>query len=397
MTRQVLNAGLSLTEGAWDKGNLIDLLSVVDRSDENFSELYDTGVTNVKGYGALGDGVTDDTTAVQAALTAVAGGGTVLFPAGGNFLVNDLTLVRSAVANQVLISAYGAKITHSGTGPLLTFAGPGSNPNQHGPMIRGGVWAGNTSSLCSFKFTDAGASAWRDVIIRNFDNASGYGAFWLRNVLAFSENLSFHGIRIRGCKRVATYEGGGSTKESFARSRWVDVHVGDVGTGGDYWFYMQEGANVYGGLFAGISGNMGTGVTACFRVAGGMGGTGIIQMDVEGGSLSANTSYLFDDQTPGTYPWIFGVRPRGQIGYVKNNDLSAFSHVNDQASFGVLYAKQLAVGSAATAPIFTSGAGSPETVITAVVGSVYLRTNGGAGTSLYVKESGAGNVGWRAV
>lgn len=44
-----------------------------------------------------------------------------------------------------------------------------------------------------------------------------------------------------------------------------------------------------------------------------------------------------------------------------------------------------------------TGTGSPETVITAPVGSIWLRTNGGAGTTMYIKESGAGNTGWRAV
>jgi len=33
------------------------------------------------------------------------------------------------------------------------------------------------------------------------------------------------------------------------------------------------------------------------------------------------------------------------------------------------------------------GAGSPETKITAVRGSLYLRTDGGAGTTLYIKEA----------
>jgi hypothetical protein len=41
-----------------------------------------------------------------------------------------------------------------------------------------------------------------------------------------------------------------------------------------------------------------------------------------------------------------------------------------------------------------SGSGSPEGAITAVVGSLYTRTDGGAGTTLYVKESGTGNTGW---
>jgi hypothetical protein len=45
---------------------------------------------------------------------------------------------------------------------------------------------------------------------------------------------------------------------------------------------------------------------------------------------------------------------------------------------------------------WTSGAGSPEGVATAVVGSLYTRTDGGAGTTLYIKESGVGNVGWIA-
>jgi len=43
-----------------------------------------------------------------------------------------------------------------------------------------------------------------------------------------------------------------------------------------------------------------------------------------------------------------------------------------------------------------AGVGSPEGVVTANVGSLYMRTDGGAGTSFYVKESGTGNTGWVA-
>lgn len=42
------------------------------------------------------------------------------------------------------------------------------------------------------------------------------------------------------------------------------------------------------------------------------------------------------------------------------------------------------------------GSGSPEGVVTAPIGSVYHRTDGGAGTSTYAKESGTGNTGWIA-
>ncbi len=40
--------------------------------------------------------------------------------------------------------------------------------------------------------------------------------------------------------------------------------------------------------------------------------------------------------------------------------------------------------------------GTPEGVFAAPVSSQFRRTDGGAGTSFYVKESGTGNTGWAA-
>lgn len=42
------------------------------------------------------------------------------------------------------------------------------------------------------------------------------------------------------------------------------------------------------------------------------------------------------------------------------------------------------------------GTGTPEGVQTAGIGSTWRRTNGGSGTTFYVKESGTGNTGWAA-
>lgn len=42
------------------------------------------------------------------------------------------------------------------------------------------------------------------------------------------------------------------------------------------------------------------------------------------------------------------------------------------------------------------GTGSPESVVTAPVGSTFRRLDGGSGTTFYVKESGTGNTGWVA-
>lgn len=47
-------------------------------------------------------------------------------------------------------------------------------------------------------------------------------------------------------------------------------------------------------------------------------------------------------------------------------------------------------------PTIYSGTGSPESAVTAPMGSLYLNLSGGASTTLYVKQSGTGNTGWVA-
>jgi hypothetical protein len=65
----------------------------------------------------------------------------------------------------------------------------------------------------------------------------------------------------------------------------------------------------------------------------------------------------------------------------------------NQTTSRVQFWKPIAINSYANI-IVTAGAGSPEGVVTASPGSLYLNASGGAGTTLYVKESGGGNTGW---
>lgn len=77
---------------------------------------------------------------------------------------------------------------------------------------------------------------------------------------------------------------------------------------------------------------------------------------------------------------------------VSNSSNANLIYMSDAGDFTVY--NQIRLGSQ-TGPMIRSGTGSPESVVTAPVGSMFLRTNGGAGTTLYIKESGAGNTGWR--
>jgi hypothetical protein len=60
------------------------------------------------------------------------------------------------------------------------------------------------------------------------------------------------------------------------------------------------------------------------------------------------------------------------------------------------FVTNLRPGPGASGVIWTTGAGTPEGAVVAPVGSLFTRTDGGASTTLYVKQSGAGNTGWVA-
>jgi hypothetical protein len=52
--------------------------------------------------------------------------------------------------------------------------------------------------------------------------------------------------------------------------------------------------------------------------------------------------------------------------------------------------------SAPASLITHTGTGTPESAVKGSIGSIYHRTDGGAGTCLYIKESGTGTTGWVA-
>lgn len=77
---------------------------------------------------------------------------------------------------------------------------------------------------------------------------------------------------------------------------------------------------------------------------------------------------------------IFG----GQVTI--NDDLNVNGSVEADATSGFIMGTRF----------WRSGTGSPEGAITGPVGCLWTRTDGGASTTLYVKESGTGNTGWIA-
>jgi hypothetical protein len=136
--------------------------------------------------------------------------------------------------------------------------------------------------------------------------------------------------------------------------------------------------------------NFGTGV-----VAAGVTSNGLLTVDhsaatvavyQRNGGTAANTSAQFKGATTSFY---HGIDASG-------NYVVRYNSSNLTAGWGVKVNTTRGLSVDSTDAIWTSGSGSPEGVVTAVVGSFYSRTDGGAGTSFYVKESGTGNTGWAA-
>lgn len=109
--------------------------------------MIDGAVVNVKDYGAKGDGTTDDTAAVQAAINAAElkyyQGGTVFFPAGV-YKITGSGLIHNASDTSLTILGEGPSSTllsFTGTGTCLTIDTPPSNVSYF--SMKGVQFGGN--------------------------------------------------------------------------------------------------------------------------------------------------------------------------------------------------------------------------------------------------------------
>lgn len=136
---------------------------------------------DVRGFGAVGDGVADDTAAVQAAVTAAAGRGTVVVPAG-TYRISRVVSVPgntsvsgSGVIRQVTAGVSGLRITGSGvTVEGITLTGRNGSAVYAGGEY--GIEAQGTSG-----------SPLRQITVRNV-TLSRWGAYgvYLRQVVGFA-------------------------------------------------------------------------------------------------------------------------------------------------------------------------------------------------------------------
>jgi hypothetical protein len=153
------------------------------------------------------------------------------------------------------------------------------------------------------------------------------------------------------------------------------------------------------------SGQLGIGSGSHYAFSSGFSATGLLRVSTSG--LGNGNFVQIRPIAANTGLWENGTT--AQAIYVANTYTSATSY----EAAGIRWSSNVAIfgpvkgsggGSSRNAQYHTtetgvywsSGSGSPESVVTAPVGSIYTRTDGGAATTLYIKESGTGNTGWIA-
>lgn len=183
---------------------------------------------------------------------------------------------------------------------------------------------------------------------------------------------------------------------------WVRANVLEfAGTGSTVSCIGSNQNNTYGGIQTfqnRITINATSGTAMTVTQGGGGTNTGAIVTGATNSGVplmrvtqtGAGDALVVEDSTnPDTTPFTVNAIGRVGIGLsVSTTETAALT-----ADGGGIKIYNSAITSSAT---ITAGSGSPEGVVTATPGSLFLNVSGGSLTTLYVKESGSGNTGWVA-
>lgn len=445
------------------------------------------GIVNVKSYGATGDGTTDDTVAIQAAIST---GKSVVFPAGTYACVglsqntNFQRFYASGPAflvkngNGVILTSSGTYVELNGlmfngtgyTGDNLNFSGSNVrliNCSSIGAAGRAVKITGSNSEIIgtsgSYTTTDATATGY-DIEL----GVSGTATLYHRIVAALSTQAT-GGILMTDVGGVSIQAGQWGKITINSGTSPAGVNGGNI-----------IGNRILGDVTIGLSNANLTGNTFSNQTVTFAAGTANCTMDKSNlaGSVTVvnngNSNNIIERQTSAgttmnlTYgggTWSNTIKYKsdgdfetsGEIVTLNNTAFASYNATGSQVSLlyidgsnniqvgnnvaagytsfnsgsGGVYAavggttiaqfysgglrpqtdNTLVNGNSgqrwadtystnlrpgAGAVIWTSGAGTPEGAVTAPIGSLFTRTDGGAGTTLYVKESGSGNTGWVA-
>lgn len=410
-------------------------------SDHNQLHTKANYVFDVMDYGAVGDGSTDDTVAIQAAITAAeAASGTVFFPpASVRYKVTSLTLSTSS--GLVLEGVGEASELRSVGGSIFNLTGTVSKL-----AMRDLVLYGATAGKACLEISGSGVLSSGLFTGVRFYSATATS----RNIMANGATWGMQDTTFIGC----IYSGDGSSLSvplielidtagagACNNNVWLGGRtIGSSGETGPQILLESQGANyMYNNTFQGItveipidgfltahgtkglalrdigmydSGTITADLIVIDKHASGLASAHTVIDNVWriGGTIGSNFDVMLS-ATAGTVVTNSGASPSdagritidaattiigGGWATITNEDTESLIAVGVTA--GVVQLKKVGgmVRYGAGGPEIRSGTATPESAVTAPVGSLFLRSDGGTSTALYVKETGSGNTGWVA-
>ena len=344
---------------------------------------------SVKDFGAVGDGVTNDTSAINAGRVATSSGGSLLFPKG-QYLYNsvvanipfDFIWNNNGFTGGINLLQYPSSVQY-----LFTAETPNTTPQnqadsrvplaittvargaQHGDCVRGNLLnysvdgQGNT---CFYANAQSGATGgW----------SAGHHA----------ETYAGNGTNITFNAEAASYSATcGIFGAVFSNVTATRIGTTHPLTGAAPIAPTNNTANV-GILIIG---------TADINEMGGW-GTGI---HFQNWSLKTGAIGIrFNTVKVVEAFFSTGVETASSIsdiilrGNSSNGIILLGNYTN--AAMRIESGEFISLEGTGSQKILC-GNNSPEGVVTASIGSLFCRLDGGPGTALYVKESGSGNIGW---
>lgn len=373
---------------------------------------------NVLDFGAFNDGsnATTTTSAIQSAITAATSQGKTLYFPSGTYLFNaKLTFTCNVIGEnfpQVKLKASGSALSTSDYAVQVGGAGISRRMSMRNIYIEGdntttanngllfaSQWFSNHSSIWvrgfyGYAIKIAEESYWNvfENIMANFDGQDGpwvtpkVGILCLGSsgkgvtqstFVSIKANGRDYGMEMRYCDQLQIINFDGQNSGAA-------LGIGGTSTNINVLSLYAENCTL-GAVYNDSTSCMITGISYAGTPTKFIGTTDPIYMELTG-TYSKQFKLNKADNAMG-YSLI--INDTSEV-------LSLFSSRSGAAIRTFALGPDLVFAVNGTNAIFTSGANSPEGVVTADVGSIYTRTNGGANTTLYVKESGTGNTGWVA-
>ena len=253
-------------------------------------------VVSVKDFGAVGDGVTDDTAAIQAALDAAADGSVILFPPtdlGYGITIGNIDLPASKTVH---LQGNGVTLNHNNTTNSDYVFGLdfGVAPTSPHSQIVGFTFTKTVNGTgVAIRNRGTNHQVFKDLFIVGYDKA-----FEIKNeaLSTFSEALHFENIDLRN-NNYGFHYSIGSGNASFATQYYSNVRIAmpTAVAAVAYGFYLGTGCDIYRSTFSGMT--IFSDKTDCvgYYSDGRMRNCrGSINIEGNNGGVTGNTGFLFD-------------------------------------------------------------------------------------------------------